>query len=171
MLPERKADRIEPLSGGGYRVTLVDAASGRDLQAPTAKNVVLSAGVVGTLELLYRNRDDYRTLPQVSPTLGQLVRTNSEAITAVLHRMGEDLSDGTAISTDFHPDERTHATQNRFDYGYAFMRFYMGPMVDDPLPWRRSMKTVVKAVLSPGLLLRNIFARNWDKRITAFTIM
>ncbi len=171
VLPERKADRIEPLSGGGYRVTLVDPFSGRKIETLTARNVVLSAGVIGTLELLFRNRDLHRTLPNVSPTLGAVVRTNSEAITAVLHPKGSDMTDGTGISTDFHPDERTHATQNRFDRGYRFMRFYFGPLTDDPVPWRRAIRTLVAVVTSPRLMLSNLFAREWEKRITAFTVM
>jgi cholesterol oxidase len=171
VLPERKADRIEPLPAGGYRVTLVDALSGRPLETLVTKNVVLSAGVVGTLEILYRNRDLYGTLPQVSRTLGQVVRTNSEAITAVLHPKGQDMTDGTGISTDFHPDENTHATQNRFDRGYRFMRFYMGPIVDDPVPWRRALRTLLAIATSPRLMFSNLFAREWEKRITAFTIM
>jgi cholesterol oxidase len=171
VLPERRADRIEPLPGGGYRVTLVDALDGRHLEGLTAKNVVLSAGVVGTLELLYRNRDLYGTLPNVSSTLGQVVRTNSEAITAVLHPKGQDMTDGTGISTDFHPDENTHATQNRFDRGYRFMRFYMGPIVDDPLPWRRALKALLATVGSPRLMLANLSAREWEKRVTVFTTM
>jgi cholesterol oxidase len=166
-----KADRIEPLAGGGYRVTLVDAVNGKPLQTVTAEKVVLSAGVVGTLDLLFRNRDHYRTLPNVSPALGEVVRTNSEAITAVLHPKGEDLSQGPSISSDFHPDAVTHATQNRFDRGYDFMRFYMGPMVDDSRPLRRAMKTLVAALFSPRLMLGNLLARNWHTRITAFTVM
>jgi cholesterol oxidase len=171
ILAERKADKIEPLSGGGYRVTLVDAISGKPKQVLTTKKLILSAGVVGTLELLYKNRDFYQTLPEISATLGQLVRTNSEAITAVLHPKGVDVSDGTAISTDFYPDDYTHATQNRFDRGYRFMRMYMGPMVDDEQPIRRALKTVALMLASPVLMLSNWFARDWDKRITAFTVM
>ena len=171
ILAESKAQRIEPLPGGGYRVTLVDAVSGRQLRSLTTRNLVLSAGVVGTLELLYKNRDHYRTLPNVSATLGQLVRTNSEAVTAVLHPPGSDMTRGTAISTDFHPDPSTHATQNRFDRGYRFMRSYMGPLVDDPLPWRRALKTLGAIICSPRLLVSNLFTKDWEKRITAFTIM
>lgn len=171
ILPERKAERIEQLPGGGYRVTLEDAVSGRELQTLTAKHVVLSAGVVGSLELLYKNRDRYATLPNVSATLGQLVRTNSEAVTAVLHPKGADMTQGTGISSDFYPDSYTHATQNRFDRGYRFMRSYMGPLVDDPLPWRRALKTIAVGICSPRLLLNNLFAKDWEKRITAFTIM
>ncbi|MDR3415086.1 MAG: GMC family oxidoreductase [Nevskia sp.] len=171
VLADRKADRIEPLQGGGFRVSLVDPADGRPLGTLTTRNLILSAGVVGTLEILFRNRDSYRTLPAVSQTLGQLVRTNSEAITAVLHPRGADMTDGTAISTDFHPDQNTHATQNRFDRGYRFMKVYMGPLVDDPLPWRRALRTLLAMALSPLLLFRNLFAREWEKRITTFTVM
>ncbi len=171
ILPEHKAQRIEPLPGGGYRVNLVDAFSGKHLKTLTTQNLVLAAGVVGTLKLLYQNRDSYGTLPHVSATLGQVVRTNSEAVTAVLHPAGSDMTHGTGISSDFHPNHATHATQNRFDRGYRFMRSYMGPLVDDPLPWRRALKTLCAILTSPRLMFSNLLAKDWEKRITAFTVM
>jgi cholesterol oxidase len=171
ILPESKADRIEPLAEGGYRVTLVSPGSGRFIKTLTARNLVLSSGVLGTLEILYRNRDKYRCLPNVSASLGQVVRTNSEAITAVLHPPGEDVTDGTAISSDFHPDKNTHITQNRLDRGYRFMRYLMGPMVDDSQPLLRALKTLLKIFVSPVLMLRNLFIADWEKRITVFTVM
>ena len=171
ILSGHKADRIEPLAEGGFRVTLVAPGTGRLLETLTTRNIVLSSGVLGTLEILYRNRDHYRSLPKLSPTLGQVVRTNSEAITAVLHPPGEDMTDGTAISSDFHPDKYTHVTQNRFDRGYRFMRYLMGPMVDDSRPILRALKTVSKMFLSPMLMLRNLCIADWEKRITVFTVM
>ena len=171
VLPERKADLIEPLDGGGFRLHLVSPGLGRKLQALTTRKLVVSSGVLGTLELLFRNRDLHGSLPGVSSSLGRVVRTNSEAITAVLHPPGEDMTEGTAISSDFHPDANTHITQNRFDRGYRFMRYLMGPMVDDPLPWRRAIKTLLKIPSSPGLMLSNMFTRDWEKRITVFTVM
>jgi cholesterol oxidase len=171
ILSGRKADRVEPMNGGGYRVTLVSPGTGRTIETLTTRNLVASAGVLGTLELLYSNRDRHRSLPNISATLGQVVRTNSEAITAVLHPSGEDMTDGTAISSAFHPDKNTHITQNRFDRGYRFMRYLMVPMVDDPHPTRRALKTLLKVALSPALMLRNLFTRNWEKQITVFTVM
>ncbi|MEZ5572740.1 MAG: GMC family oxidoreductase [Halioglobus sp.] len=170
IIAERRADRIEPLPGGGYRLTLV-STSGRVIQTLTSQKLVLSAGVVGTINLLLRNRDQYQTLPALSATLGRVVRTNSEAITAVLHPSGADMSDGTAISSDFHPDGKTHATQNRFDRGYRFMRIYMGPMVDGTHRLRRSLQTLASIVLHPKLLFANLFSRDWEKRLTVFTVM
>jgi cholesterol oxidase len=171
IIAERKASRIEPLPEGGYRVVLVSARSDRLLEVATARKVVVAAGVIGTLKLLFENRDRHRTLPGISATLGGLVRTNSEAITAVLHPAGTDMSDGTAISTHFFPDAHTHITQNRFDRGYRFMRIYMGPLVDDPVPWRRALRTLLAMVLSPLLLARNLFASTWEQRLTVLSIM
>jgi cholesterol oxidase len=99
------------------------------------------------------------------------VRTNSEAITAVLHPPGVDLSEGTAISTDFYPDPNTHITQNRFDHGYRFIRYLYAPMVDGEQALLRALKTLWSIMTSPGLMLSNWFCSNWEKRITFFTVM
>lgn len=171
IMPDRKADRIEVLPGGGYRVSFVDPARGKAIDTITARRVIISAGVVGTVELLFKNRDHFGTLPGISDTLGGIVRTNSEALTAVLHPKGQNMIDGTAISSDFYADKHTHITQNRFDRGYRFMKSYMGPLVDGHKPGRRALKTVWKILTSPRLMLGNLFARNWEERITIFTVM
>ena len=169
--PEMKADRIEPLKGGGYKVTLVSTFNKADSRTVTARHVVLSGGVIGTLDILFRNRDVYQTLPKISSTLGQVVRTNSESITAVLHPPGVDMTDGTAISTDFHPDHTTHVTQNRFDRGYRFMKPYFVPMVDEPIMWRRAVKTLLSTVRHLVTWVSSLAASEWEKRITVFTVM
>jgi cholesterol oxidase len=152
-------------------VCFVNPISGKKISTVTAKNIILSAGVVGTLELLFSNRDQSKTLPNISPALGKVVRTNSEAITAVLHPKGHDMSDGTTISTDFHPNEHTHITQNRLDKGSRFTRLYMGPLVDGTNPGLRAIKTVFAMLGSPLLLAQNAFIKEWEKRITVLTVM
>ena len=39
------------------------------------------------------------------------------------------------------------------------------------LRWRRALKTVVSILLSPVRILRNLFIRDWEQRITVFTVM
>ncbi|WBU53344.1 FAD-dependent oxidoreductase [Paracoccus sp. SCSIO 75233] len=171
VMPDRKADKIEPLPDGGYRVSFVDPVNGKPIDTITAGKVIIAAGVVGTLDLLFQNRDRYRTLPGISDSLGGVVRTNSEALTAVLHPKGENMIDGTAISSDFYADKHTHITQNRFDRGYRFMKSYMGPLVDGHKPGRRALRTIGKMITRPGIMFRNLFAKNWEERITIFTVM
>ncbi len=171
ILTELKADRIENTPDGSYQVTLKPSRSRGAERRLSASKVVLSCGVVGTMQLLMKNRDEYGTLKNVSPVLGRCVRTNSEAITAVLHPRGVDMTKGTGVSSDFYPDENTHVTQNRFDRGYRIIRYLYGPMTEGTGPLRRSLHTLWKTLLSPRLMVRNWFCRNWEKRITLFTVM
>lgn len=166
-----KADRIEHTGPGGYSLQLQPSQRGSGALTLSAAKVVISCGVVGTLDLLLKNRETYRTLPRVSPSLGRLVRTNSEAITAVLHPGGVDMTDGTGVSSDFYPDANTHVTQNRFDRGYRIIRYLYGPMTDGDNPVFRALKTLLLTLASPMLLLKNWFCRDWEKRITFLTVM
>lgn len=170
---QRKARVIIPLKGGGYAIKVIDTFNRFTKHNPVyARNVIVSAGVLGTLELLFKCRDEYRTLPNISQTLGKIVRTNSEAIVAALSPDAElDLRGGSTISSHFYPDRHTHITQNRFPRGYNFMRFYFGPMVDHSRPFIRSVKTLGKIAKNPVRYLRAAFARNWHRRATVLTVM
>lgn len=66
--PGSYAKRIEP-DGDGYRVTYTDLASGEE-RTVTGRRVVLSAGTLGTNEILLRCRDVYHSLPALSHRLG-----------------------------------------------------------------------------------------------------
>lgn len=168
--PQTRACRITPLSDGGYAVeTDTVGAGGRG--RVTATRLIVAAGVLGTLELLLRARDVDRTLPHISTQCGAMVRTNSEALTAVLTRDPHvDLqSDGAAISSDFYVDGHTHITQNRIADALGVLRLMYAPMTDGAVRWRRVLATL-------GMLLRPahwqaLFARRWTKRITTLTVM
>lgn len=173
IVPERKAVSIRPLEDGGYEVQTVNPLRRRDKQPPIrAQRVIVAAGVVGTLDLLFKCRDELRTLPEISARLGDVVRTNSEAIVAALSpNPDDDLTHGTAISSHFYANAHTHITQNRFPPGYDFMRWYMGPLTDGTAALGRAIRTIAGIVLRPVRTLRALFARNWHKRITVLTVM
>lgn len=162
---EHEVTNITPLDGGGYALDI----AGR--RAVRAREVVLAGGVLGTLELLYRCRDEHGSLPHVSRRLGERVRTNSEAITAVLaDDPGADLTRGPSISSEFYPDDHTHVTQNRFVGGWH-LRFQLGPMIDDPDPRRRARATLRAILRHPGRHARVVFARNFEQRISPISVM
>lgn len=173
ILPNRRVTGIIPREDGMYDLAVTDPT--RLLArcpAIRASKVVLAAGVLGTLELLFRCRDIAGTLPGISRGLGTVVRTNSEAIVAALsHDRDLDLSRGTTISSDFYPDGHTHITQNRFPRGYNFMKWYAGPLVNDSHPFRRSLRTLGAIIAHPMTLLRNWCAGNWNKRVAVLTVM
>ncbi|MCX6057385.1 MAG: GMC oxidoreductase [Chloroflexi bacterium] len=171
ILPERKATLIEPIEGG-YRVEMVNPLSGTRYPPLTTGRLILSAGVLGTLELLFRSRAA-GTLPNLSPMLGQCVRTNSEAIVASLSKdKTADISHGPAISSDFHANEHTHITQNRLPPSYWFMKLYSGPLVDGTRPLLRALNVIAHFLRHPLEATTSLRVRkDWHKRITLLSVM
>jgi len=173
ILPHRKVTGIIPRESGGYRLSLRHPLKKlRKYPDLEAHHVIVAAGVLGSLELLFRCRDITRTLPRISTQLGRVVRTNSEAVVGALSQDPEaDLTRGTAISSHFYPDQHTHITQNRFPRGYTFMKWLTGPLVDHPHPGIRALKTLAKMLLNPLRTYRLWFSRNWHQRVTILTVM
>jgi cholesterol oxidase len=134
--------------------------------------VVLAAGVLGTLELLFRARDHDRTLPNVSARLGRAVRTNSEAITAVLSREHDaDLTRGPAISSHFYPDPSTRVFQNRLAENENFLRFHYGPLVDGERPAARARRTIASMLAHPARTGAVWGTKNFTKRASVLVTM
>jgi cholesterol oxidase len=171
--PRSKVSRLTRLDGGGWRLDVVDplrrnASTG----SLTAREVVLSAGVLGTTELLLASRDRWRSVPWLSPTLGRHVRTNSEAFAAILQPDGSvDVTDGATISSDFHPDSSTHVTNNRFPASYGFMRWYLAPLVDADTRGARLRGTITAMLRDPKAATANARAKDWHHRVTVLTVM
>jgi cholesterol oxidase len=169
---EQRVVRIEPLTQGGYEIHARHPCRAHRYPAVRARNVVLAAGVLGTLELLFHPRDRDRTLPNVSPRLGRQVRTNSEAITAILSRDGEtDLSRGPAISSHFYPDPSTRVFQNRLAENENFLRFHYGPLIDGERPATRARRTIAQMVAHPARTLAVWGARDFTKRASVLVTM
>ena len=169
---ERRVVRIEPLPTGGYAVHSRHPWRRQRYAPLRARKVVLAAGVLGTLELLFRARDRECTLPRVSRRLGQLVRTNSEAITGILSRDPDaDLSRGPAISSHFYPDPSTRIFQNRLADNENFLRFHYGPLIDGEHPAARARSTIASMLAHPARTLGVWGARSFTKRVSVLVAM
>jgi cholesterol oxidase len=171
IFPEHKATLIQPIEGG-YRIEMINPLNGRRYPDLTTRKLILSAGVLGTLELLFRCRAA-GTLLNLSAMLGQRVRTNSEAIVGVLSKDSAiDISHGPAISSDFHANAHTHITQNRLPQSYWFMKLYSGPLVDGSKPFLRALKVLAYFLRHPLEATASLRVRkDWHKRITLLSVM
>jgi cholesterol oxidase len=105
---------IEPLGApdgsGGYAVTAERSGAwlSKGRTTLTAQGVVIAAGALGTNQLLQRCRHR-GALPRLSNRIGHLVRTNSEAISAVTTKNDRhDFTKSIAITSSFYPDPDTH---------------------------------------------------------------
>jgi cholesterol oxidase len=138
-----------------------------------ARNVIVSAGTLGTNRLLFRCRDMTQSLPKISPQLGKMVRTNSETLFGVINReLTTNYSEGLAITSVFQPDEVTAVEPVRYPEGSSFIRLLAGPLIQPggSVP-ARILRTLAHIVFHPIDFLRNYFIRGWAHRSTIFLVM
>jgi cholesterol oxidase len=137
-----------------------------------ARNVIVAAGALGTLRLLLRCRDVTRSLPRLSPRLGDHVRTNNEGLLGVISRSGTpDYSSGVAITSIVHLDSVTTAEPVRYPAGSGSMRFLTGPMIANGSFAARLARSVWGVVRHPLDFLRTHVLPGWAERTTILLIM
>jgi cholesterol oxidase len=178
VLAERQVVDLVPLPGGGFRV--VHARPGawlrRDRQELTAEQVVLAAGALGTQRLLFELRDRGR-LPRLSPALGTLTRTNSEAIVGATARRVPDgpetsgYAHGVAITSSIHPDDDTHIEVVRYGPGANAISTISTLMVDGGGRIPRALRFVLTVLRRPAAFLRSLSARRWSERTVILLVM
>lgn len=138
----------------------------------TADQVVVAAGTWGTQNLLHRARDR-GDLPRLSAKLGELTRTNSEAIIgAQVPQLGEqNYSSGVAITSSFHPDEDTHIEPVRYGKGSNAMGLLQTFPTKGGQPdprWKQWLRFVRN---DPVKALKMAIVRNWSERTIILLVM
>ena len=106
-----------------------------------------------------------KALPQLSNQLGQLSRTNSEALTgAMMPNIDIDFSTGSAITSSFYPDEHTHIEPVRYGRGSNFMGLLQTIMTDGYSSRGRRKHWLKQFVAKPSLLGKILNVRRWSQR-------
>jgi cholesterol oxidase len=138
-----------------------------------ARNVVFSAGALGTLRLMFRCRDITRSLPKISSRLGDLVRTNSESLLGVsAHNRKTDYSQGLAITSIFYADPVTTIEPVRYPAGSSLMRFLAGPLVESGGSLlSRFLKTASQIFTRPLDFMITHVLPGWAQRTTILLVM
>jgi cholesterol oxidase len=176
---ERAVRDIRPLSGtqaDGARYEVVHRWTNGILRSGEeivrARNVVVSAGALGTMRLLFRCRDVTRSLPNISRRLGDLVRTNSEELLGGVARKSDvDYSTGVAITSIFHADPVTTVEPVRYPAGSSAMRFMAGPLIESGGFVARVAKSIGKILANPFEFARTHVLPGWAERTTILLVM
>ncbi|MFD3584993.1 GMC family oxidoreductase N-terminal domain-containing protein [Streptomyces sp. NPDC058683] len=168
-------------SQGGYAIATLPTddkkAEGRILKA---RRVVVAAGTYGTQTLLHRMKAGGQ-LPYLSDRLGDLTRTNSEALVGAQtddrrYRKAHgtpkaDFTRGVAITSSIHPDENTHIEPVRYGKGSNAM----GGMSILQVPYAEGSSRVLgwlaNAARHPLLVLRSLSNRRWSERTIIGLVM
>jgi cholesterol oxidase len=179
ILAEAEVRDIRPLPGeqpDGARYEIHYRSSTRWLYKPgyvvRARQVIVAAGALGTLRLLFRCRDITGSLPGLSPRLGDRVRTNSEAILGATNRTDEtDYSQGIAITSIFHADRTTTIEPVRYPKGSSLMRLLAGPLISTGSIPARILKSLWEIISRPIDFLRVSVLPGWAQRSTILLVM
>jgi cholesterol oxidase len=172
--PDTLVTAVRPRPEGGYRLEARLSRGwglGRRLRL-SADRVIFSGGVLGTVELLLKMKDDPKGLPNLSARLGDGVRTNSESLIGVATPNREfDLSEGIAITSILHTDEHSHVEPVRYGRGSGFFRLLMGPHAPAGNVLARLAGATKWFFKRPGRFLRVIFVRDWAKQSSILLYM
>jgi len=180
IIPEVKVSDIRPLledqpDGANYQIVYRRSTAGlvKPAMQVRARNVVVSAGSLGTLELLLRCCEESKSLPKISSRLGDHVRTNSENILGVTTRDKHiDHSEGIAITSIFQADDVTRVEPVRYSDGSSFIRTLTMPLVDgESSILGQFIKTFWEIIRHPiDFLYAKFFAR-WARYTTILLVM
>jgi len=138
-----------------------------------ARNVIVSAGSLGTLELLLRCRDESKSLLKISNRLGDQVRTNSENILGVTTRDRHiDHSKGIAITSIFQADDVTRVEPVRYSDGSSFIRSLTMPLIEgESSILGRFLRSFWVIIRHPIDFLYAKFFSRWARYTTILLVM
>jgi cholesterol oxidase len=152
---ETEVTAVRAHPGGGYHIETKPSVGRGEAGSLSADRVVFAGGVLGTVPLLLKMREDPQGLPNLSPRVGDRVRTNNEALIGINNpRTTVDYTDGVAITSILHTDEHSHLEPVRFGKGSDMFRIMALPhapghtlgerlrgavvgFVKDPITWAR----------------------------------
>lgn len=168
---ETTATEVRPMEWGWSIETRSSGSWFGGRKRFTADQVIIACGTYNTLKLLHRmkKRD---VLSKLSPTLGDLARTNSESLTAAVMKHGDaDFSQGAAITSSFFPDEKTHVEPVRYGKGSNLMGLLQTVMTEGGSASKRRRSWLRKVLKNPMTLLRILNVRRWSERSVIALVM
>jgi len=171
--PLTTVTRVVPRPGGGYEIharwTKAKLSRRTAVKVFTADQVIFSAAAIGTQKLLHRLKAT-GDLPGISDRLGELTRTNSEAILgAIAPDLSVDYTRGVAITSSIHPDANTHFEPVRYGKGSNSMSFLQTVLTDGG-PGRK--KRWLKELWDQRRNITKLYdVKHWSERMIVLLVM
>ncbi len=178
VLAQHQVTDVRPLGAAdgseGYVVTAEDPGSwfGRGRRSFTARGVVVAAGALGTNRLL-ADCKHRGSLPALSDRLGQLVRTNSEAIVGVTlpARLKLEPWRDVAISSSIHVGADTHIEFVTYGPKGDAMASLVTLLTGEGTRLTRPLKWLAQVVQHPIRFLKTLWPVGWSQRSVLLLVM
>jgi cholesterol oxidase len=179
IIPEAEVRNIRPLTeetsdGAHYDVEYRSSTAWllKPHRSVRARQVVLAAGTLGSLHLLFRCRDQTRSLTRLSARLGDSVRTNSENLQAVTSRDRHTVySEGISIGSVIRADDVTYVEPVRYSDGSSLIRNLGAPLVDGKRVPSRIFRTLREIIRHPADFVYARFTSRWARYTTILLLM
>ena len=178
-LAENAGAEVHPLTkvidvrpeNDGYRIMTHRSGNVLRRRSFTAAQVIFAGNALNTQRLLHKLR--LRSLPELSPRIGELSRTNSEAVlSARAADKDADFTPGIAITSSFHPDNQTHIEPVRYGRGSGLLSLMNMALPDRPGPGGR-FRAVLRGYRLLGVrgTLRLHNPRRWAEQSMIILVM
>lgn len=135
-----------------------------------SKGIVVSGGVLGTMDLLLKQKHKYNTLPHLSEKLGENIRTNSESLLGVTAR-NEKLNHGLAITSVFNPDDHTHIEVVKYPNGSNGMKLFSTLASGAGHPIVRTLRLFGTIITHPWRFFKMLTDGKWAEKSVIFLVM
>lgn len=155
----------------GYKIEFKSSIGKKENGSFTAKGVIFSGGVLGTVPLLLKLKQ--KSLPNLSEKTSCNIRTNNESLLLVTstEKNSKDFSKGLAIGSILHTDENSHLEPVRYGDGSSFFRMLTIPVVHHKFALVRVLGILGLVIKHPIKLMKTIFINNYAKRTTVLLFM
>jgi len=172
VFPLTTATKLGQRGDGSWKITTkkTDDVFGSRGKTFIARDVVMAAGTYNTQKLMHTFKAT--TLPKISDFLGNLSRTNSEALTgAIMPTTKIDFSRGAAITSSFYPSPDTHVEPVRYGKGSNSMGLLQTLLTDGWTSKERRRHWVKQFVAQPSLFAKILNVHKWSERTVITLVM
>ena len=172
VFPVTTATKLEQRGDGSWKITTkkTDDVFGSRGKTFIARDVVMAAGTYNTQKLMHTFKAT--TLPKISDFLGNLSRTNSEALTgAIMPTTKIDFSRGAAITSSFYPLPDTHVEPVRYGKGSNSMGLLQTLLTDGWNSKERRRHWVKQFIAQPSLFAKILNVHKWSERTVITLVM
>ena len=172
VFPVTTATKLEQRGDGSWKITTkkTDDVFGSRGKTFIARDVVMAAGTYNTQKLMHTFKAT--TLPKISDFLGNLSRTNSEALTgAIMPTTKIDFSRGAAITSSFYPLPDTHVEPVRYGKGSNSMGLLQTLLTDGWTSKERRRHWVKQFIAQPYLFAKILNVHKWSERTVITLVM
>ena len=168
--PETEVIRIAP-ADQGYSLDCRSVGGGSRIFSPVlARELIIAGGVLGTLKLLFQQKLKHRTLPDISPRLGENLRTNSEMLAGVTATRNK-VNNGLAISTVMQHDDDTFMELCKYPDGSGMMAMLGGPATPNATPILRTLRMLLNIVTHPVQGAKVLFQKQRGRHTLFLLVM